>query len=202
MNKITFFLAAILISTVFTACGAATKTIMSKSQGERTDVFMEVTDGSAMPRGYGEVIIKANIKTHLEGYYIGESKESVHGRQSYPFLVNIDGQAALWNAPGVRDNKPAYDDEGKTSRDPEARDGMKYVLEKKVRVAAGPHKVFFGLPEDNYYTEADITVQNGATTVLEYKPVYRYKKITTRIPTFLNGISRYELLLNGNKLTT
>ena len=98
------------------------------------------------------------------------------------------------------DKKPAYDENGKTSLDPEARDGMKYVLEKKIRLSAGSHKVFFGLPEDNYFMEANITVQNGQTTVLEFRPVYRYKTIPTRIPTFLDGISHYELYINGAKL--
>jgi hypothetical protein len=169
-----------------------------ESESQRVDVFKEVAEGGPIPPGYSDLIIKANIKTHLEGYYIGESKESIHGKPSYPFLINIDGQAVRWNAPGVLDNKPAYDRDGKTSRDPEAGHGMKYLLEKKVRLAAGPHKIIFGLPEDNYAIEAGITVQNGETTVIEYIPVYRYKSLPARIPTFLHGIARYDLNLNGS----
>ncbi|OGW49892.1 MAG: hypothetical protein A2078_00780 [Nitrospirae bacterium GWC2_57_9] len=199
MDKLMRLVVAAVFGIVVIGCSATAKKMTIESRTERTDVFKEVTGGDPIPTGYGDVVIRGNIKTHLGGYYIGESKESVHGKESYPFLVNIDGQAALWSVPGVRDSKPAYDKDGKTSRDPEAREGMKYILEKKIRLAAGSHKVFFGLPADNYFIEADITVQNGETTVIEYKPVYRYKTMPTRIPTFLKGFSRYEIYLNGNK---
>ncbi|MDP2156637.1 MAG: hypothetical protein Q8K68_02875, partial [Nitrospirota bacterium] len=82
-----------------------------------------------------------------------ESKESLHGKVKYPFVVNIDGQAARWEVDGVKDVKPAYDADGKTSRDPEAGEGFRYVLEKKIRLRAGSHRVFFGLPEDNFSIE-------------------------------------------------
>jgi hypothetical protein len=189
----------VLLVALLTGCGAAAKIIISKSQSEVTDVFREVAAGEVIPAGYAEIVIRAEIKTHLEGYYIGESGGSVHGKGSYPFLVNIDGQAARWEAPGARDTRPAYDRDGKTSRDPEAGDGMKYLLERKLRLAAGHHNVFLGLPQENYCVEAGITVQSGETTVMEYKPVYRYKTLPTRIPSFLRGLSHYELSVNGKK---
>lgn len=95
---------------------------------------------------------------------------------------------------GVKDVKPAYvKDDGK-SRDPEAGKGMEYVLEKKIHLAAGPHKVFFGLSEESYYRTTDITVEDGRLYVLEFEPHYGYNHKPAR-STFLKGISNYEVSL-------
>ena len=105
----------------------------------------------------------------------------------------------LWKIKGEKHQLPKYV-EGKTSRDPEAGNGMKYVLEKKIRLAAGAHKVFFGLPEERYYTEADITVASENAYVLEFKPKYWHKHVPTRMQTFLKGIYRYEVYVNEVKV--
>jgi hypothetical protein len=60
--------------------------------------------------------------------------------------------------------------------------------------------VFFALPDDDYFIEADVTVKEGEQAVLEFKPVYKYKTFPTRIPTFLKGIKQYEVYLNGEKI--
>lgn len=181
-------------------CGATSREIQRLSESTKADIFAEIKEGETVPKGSAELRIKASIKTHLEGYYIGESKESLHGKPVYPFLLNIDGQGIVWNIEGVNDNKPKYYMDAKTSRDPEAGEGMKYFLEKKLRLAVGAHRVFFGLPEDNYSTELEISLKDGETYTLEFKPVYRSKRIPTRIPTFLKGIKKYEIYLNGKQL--
>ena len=191
-NKITIGVVVLVLGLALVGCGAAAKMIVAKSQSERADVFQEISGAEAIPAGYADLTIKANIKTHVEGYYIGESKESAHGKEVYPFLININGQAVLWKVKGEKHQLPKYVD-GKTSRDPEAGEGVKYVLEKKVRLAAGAHKVFFGLPEEPYHTITDITVQIGKAYVLEFKPGYRYKTLPTRIPTFFRGISQCQV---------
>jgi hypothetical protein len=169
------------------------KQISRMSQSEKIDVFKEgIIEGPA-PSGFANVVIKASIKTPLEGYYPLESKKSAHGKPDFTFLVNIDGQAILWKAAGRKHELPNYVD-GKTSCDPEAGEGMKYVLEKKVRLAAGAHNVFFGLPGEAYYTTTQITLKSGVLYVLEYKPVYWYKRLPTRIPTFLKGIDKFEVM--------
>lgn len=193
-----FLTSIVLIALV--GCGTAAKQIQMKSQSEKTDVFTEIKAGEPIPKGSAELIIKANIKTHIEGYYIGESKESLHGKQAYPFLINIDGQAVVWNTEGVKDSKPKYDKDGKTSRDPEAGEGIKYTLEKNFRLTTGTHRVFFGLPEDKYSVEVEITLKEGASSVLEFRPIYRTKRIPTRIPTFLEGINKYEVFLNDKQI--
>jgi hypothetical protein len=116
-----------------------------------------------------------------------------HGKAVCTFLINIDGQAILWQVEGRKHVLPEYVDD-KKSRDPEAGEGMKYILEKKVRVATGSHKVFFGLPDEPYYTTADISVKSGGLYVLEFKPDFRYKTVPTRIPTFLKGVDKFEVM--------
>lgn len=180
--------------TILVGCGASTKEIARMSQSGRANIFTEVPLEATVPEGFGDLIIKASIKTPVEGYYFFEFKESKHGKPGYPFLLNIDGQAVLWKVDGRKESIPRYDEKGKTSYDPEAGEGVKYVLEKKVRLAAGSHKVFFGLPDEPYYTTADISVKGGGLYVLEFKPDYCYKTSPTRIPTFLKGVDKFEVL--------
>jgi hypothetical protein len=197
MNRFMKFAIAITMGVTLIGCGAATKEIMRMSRSERTDVFTEVSAEGAAPAGLVDLVIKASIKTPLEGYYALESKGSVHGKPSYPFLVNIDDQAVLWKVGGVKETIPLYDEKGKVSHDPDAGVGMKYNLEKKVRLAAGPHTVFFGLPGEPYTTKVRLMLKEGGSPVLELKPHYRYKRRPTRLPTFLKGISSYEVAFTG-----
>jgi hypothetical protein len=200
MKRLLILLVAILAGLPLLGCGTTAKEIQARSQSGKTDVFTEVIGSKAIPKGFADLTIKADIKTHVEGYYILESKESLHGKEKYPFLVNIDGQVARWEVDGIRDVKPAYDGDGKTSRDPEAQEGFKYMLEKNIRLAVGSHKVFFGLPEDNHSTEVEVSLKEGEMNILEFRPIYRTKRIPTRIPTFLKGIDKYEVFLNGKKI--
>lgn len=191
MKRVSLSMLVVLLGIAIAGCGAASKAIAVKSQGERSDVFRELAAGESAPEGHAIVLIRAGIKTHLDGYYIVESNDSPHGKSTYPFIVNIDGQVMRWSAEGKLHQLPQYVD-GKTSRDPEAGEGMKYVLEKNILLAAGAHKVFLGLSAEPCYAVADITVRDGKAYVLEFKPVYRYKTIPVRIETFYRGISRYD----------
>jgi hypothetical protein len=186
-------LIVISVVAILAGCGATTREITRMSQSERTDVFTEIVSEGPIPAGYADMVIRASLKTPLAGYYPLESKRTSHGKEIYPFLVNIDGQAVLWQVEGRKNLLPEYVD-GKTSRDPEAGEGMKYVLEKKIRLALGSHKVFFGLPDELYYTTVDISLRSGGLCVLELKPVYRYKTVPTRIPSFLKGVDTFEVM--------
>jgi hypothetical protein len=183
----------ITVMSILASCGAMTKEIARMSQSERADVFVEISEGPA-PAGYADIVIRASIKTPLAGYYTLESKESTRGKDVCPILVNIDGQAILWKVDGQKHILPEYVD-GQTSRDPEAGEGMRYMLEKKVRLSAGSHKFFFGLPDEPYFMTTDISVRSGGLYSLELKPDYRYKTVPTRIPTFLNGVDKFEVLI-------
>jgi hypothetical protein len=187
------FVIVITAMAILASCGATTKEIARMSQSERADIFTEIVSEESAPTGYADMVIRASLKTPLAGYYPFESKESAHGKAVCPFLINIDGQAVLWQVEGRKHLLPKYVD-GKTSRDPEAGEGMKYVLEKKIQLAEGSHKVFFGLPDESYYTTVDIFLKSGGLYVLEFKPYYRYKIFPTRIPTFLKGVEKLEVM--------
>ncbi|PKN69160.1 MAG: hypothetical protein CVU54_11670 [Deltaproteobacteria bacterium HGW-Deltaproteobacteria-12] len=178
-------------------CGATAKTIKQKTQNERVGVFTEVKNADAPAQGFAVLNIKATIKTHLEGYYCLESKDSAHGKPGYPFLINIDGQAATWAVNGLKESVPLYDKDGKTSLDPEAGDGIKYILGKKIQLRPGTHKVFLVLPADDYFREVEITLKEGDSITLEFRPVYKFKTQPTRIPNFKKGIKEYEVYLNN-----
>jgi len=191
---------AALLAIALAGCGTTSRELYSKSQSGRTDVFAEIKQGTPIHEGFADLLITIHIKTPCAGYYIFEPKQSSHGKPGYPFLVNIDGQAALWKVEGTRDIKRAYDKDGKTSHDPEAGEGINYRLEKEVRLRAGTHKVFLGLPEDNYSIEVEITLQDGESAILEYEPIYNYKAHPTRIPSFLRGVRKYEVFFDKQEI--
>ena len=186
-----------IISIVLIGCGVTAKTIKQKTQNTRPDVFTEIKNDNTPSEGFVTLAIKATIKTPLEGYYLLESKDSVSGKRGYPFIINIDGQAAAWKVDGQKEILPSYDQDGKTSHDPEAGEGIKYVLKKKIQLRAGTYKVFVGLPNEDYIKELDIMLKEEKTYTLEFKPLYKYKTQPTRIPSFKKGIKEYEVYLNN-----
>src|SRR4030042_1294860 len=141
------------------SCGTALKEISLKSQSETTDVFKEVQGGELIPREFVELTITSSVKTHLEDHYLLESKKSLHGKPGYPFVINIDGQAVTWKVDGQKENTPTYDENGK--RSPEGGEGMRYNLQKKIFLRAGAHRIFFGLPEEHYFVEFEVTIKEG-----------------------------------------
>lgn len=191
------FLSAGLLFLMLAGCRTAAKEIQMKSHSEKTDVFREVKAGEAVPKGFVDMTIKASIKTHTEGQYPLEPKEQFHGNPDYPFLINIDGQAAIWKVNGSTDDTPLYDERGNRRTDPEAGTGVKYILDKKIKIAAGPHRIFFGLTAESVTKKIEVTLKDGEIYVLQLKPVYEYTIHPYRIPSFLEGVKDYEVFLNG-----
>ena len=154
-------------------CGAAREQIRTQSLTERQGVFQEVTTTNGPPPGFADVVVKASLKTHLSGEGpLLESRNSPHGGPFYHFVLNIDGQAVTWKAPGQRENLPVV--KGRGSQD--EGDGMRYTLEKKIRLRAGTHRIFLGVPDENYTKTMTVNLQEGKSNTLEYRPIYpRYK---------------------------
>jgi hypothetical protein len=110
----------------------------------------------------------------------------------YPFLVKVDGQAILWKAQGQKENTPFYDKKG--NRDPERGEGVKYILEKRIMLTLGPHKVILALPPANYFQEMVLTLRENRLHILEFKPVYKKGR---HYPIFLKGIKEFQVYLDG-----
>jgi hypothetical protein len=152
---------------------------------------------TTLPKGFVDLTITSSIKTHLEGFYLLESKDSLHGKPGYPFVLNIDGQAVTWKVDGQEEDTPPYDESGKIS--PEGGDGMRYNLQKKILLRVGAHNVFFALPEEELLLRFEFELQAGKSNVLEFRPVYRHHGKQPRH--FSHGVAEVEVVLNGNVIT-
>jgi uncharacterized protein YceK len=194
MNKTFIILFSALLVALLSGCGSALKEINTKSLSTRSDVFVEIKNDEAIPGGYANVIIKVSIKTPLTGYYLWESNDSFSGKPGFPFVFNIDGQAAVWKIDGQEESTSPYDEKGE--RTPDGGKGIRYILDKKIGLVAGSHKLFLGVPEDEYAREFVIFVKDGVS-ILEFKPVYRGDHQRTA-PSFLNGIHSFELFYDGS----
>jgi len=172
------FLAASIAA--FGGCSLFGPGIKSKSVSSRTDVFTEAAPQSVPAAGYVDLKIKASIKKDPDS------------EPEYPFVVNIDGQAARWGAPGRVETLPA-------AGSAEGGTGMKYTVERTLSLAEGHHDIFFAVPEDGWSVDFDVNLRGGKTYTLEFVPLYHYSPARERISNFHYGLYRYDVLLNGRK---
>jgi hypothetical protein len=188
MRRMFAFHFAITVGTVLAGCMTTSQFMTAKSQTARNDVFSEADVKGAIPNGYADLEISASIKTHTEGFYPLESRDSLHGKKGYPFVLNIDGQAVVWKVDGREETIPIHFEKG--GRIPEGGTGVKYEIQKKIRLAAGTHRVFFGLPTEDYYREFDVKLKEDRCYALMFEPVYNKQRRVTR--RFLNGLDWLE----------
>ncbi|MEK7382587.1 MAG: hypothetical protein AAB262_04800, partial [Elusimicrobiota bacterium] len=62
-------LSVLVLTGMLFGCGAATRELGRLSQSLRSDVFTEISISGEVPAGFADLIVRANIKTHAEGYY-------------------------------------------------------------------------------------------------------------------------------------
>ena len=186
MSTLGRYSALVLCGIILLGCTAASREIRVKSRSERKDVFSESVK-EPIPSGMAELHIRTSIKIKLERQFVRES--SIAGR-GYPFLMNIDGQAATWRVGGQRERN------GETRH--ERGEGLTYILERKLTLFAGSHKIFFGLPEEDTFVQFDVTMEDGQSYVLEFKPFYG--ECITGHKKFSHGVNRLGVLLNGNPI--
>ena len=195
---------------VMGGCGTSKKEIIEKSKSERVDVFSEISGESIAPEGFSDLVIKTSVKTHLEGFHLFPEK-SLHGKPSYSFVANIDGQGILWEVEGEMETTPVLTKAG--DRDPEGGEGMRYTLEKKIRLLTGTHTLFFGLPAENYSESIKITVKSARQHVFECRPIYKLEheeRIEAKpgvtnpgrrnIRSFVHGLRECEIFFDGTPL--
>ncbi len=173
-------------------CGGAAKQIRATSQSMATGVFTEVKDQQTPPKETVDLTIKASIKTPPEGYYLLE-RTPPRRKDGYPFELNIDGQEIVWKVERKSEITPRWDENGKII--PEGGEGIRYVLEKKIRLRPGFHHVVFGLPDENYFTEVKVSLREGEPHTLEFQPVYVMGRKHHK--SFYHGIKSYDAFLDG-----
>ncbi len=194
MRRIAVLLVVSVAGAILAGCVTTSQFMKAKSQTARNDAFSDADEKGAIPNGYADVEISASIKTHVEGYYPLESKDSLHGKKGYPFVLNIDGQTVVWKDGGEEEILPIYREKG--GRDPEGGTGVRYRIHKKIRLAGGYHRVFFGLPGECYYREFDVALEEGKTYSLALKPIYKRGNVR-HLPErrFVNGIEEFQQTL-------
>lgn len=197
----------VVLCVVIGGCVMSRKEIIERSRGERVGVFTEITGESVAPEGFSDLLIKTSVKTHVEGFHLFP-ETSLHGKPAYSFVVNIDGQGILWEVEGEMETTPVLTKAGE--RDPEGGEGMRYTLEKKIRLLSGTHTLFFGLPAESYSESIKITVKSAQQHVFECRPVYKLEqeeKIESKpgvtkpgrrnIRSFVSGLKECEMLFDG-----
>lgn len=187
-------LVGLVVGSILAGCMTTHPFMNAKSRSTRSDIFDEVGEKEAVPKGYADVEIRASIKTHAEGYYPLESKNSLHGKKGYPFVLNIDGQAVVWKVDGEEEIAPVYHENG--GRNPEGGAGIRYDIRKKIRLASGKHRVFLGLPGEGYYREFDVVLEEEKAYSMSFEPIYRKDNVRhLRERRFINGIEGYKKTL-------
>ena len=183
---------AVFLEFALVGCARNAPLINARSHSNRDGIFSEVTRQGAIPKGYADLEIQASIKTRPEGYFLFEPRDSVQGKPGFPFLLNVDGQAVTWKVDGLQEITPRYLEDG--SRNPEGGTGIRYVLDRRIRLQPGTHRVFFGLPGEDPFQEFDVTLKGDRLYVLRFDPVYKWRSFA-RSRHFIGGLSRYEKVL-------
>lgn len=161
----------------------------------RTDVFSEIKGKQPPPAGTVDLTIKASVKTPTHEHFLLESRTPPPAENGYLFELNIDGQEIVWKVEGVLEETPISDEKGRT---PEGGEGIRYILDKKIRLAPGAHHVVFGVPYDDYYTEVKMSLKEHEPHTLEFQPIYSAGR--RGYETYHRGISRTRVLLDGVRL--
>jgi len=181
-----------------TGCTQAMRKTTVPEQATMAGVFKETMD-SAIETGSVDVVIEISIKTHQPGFYLLEPEKSLHGKPGYPFVVTIDGQTAVWREDGQVEATPQYDAQGILV--PDGGEGRLYVLAKKLRMAQGIHRVEIELPEEGYASSVEVNLEEKSKPhLLKSVPVYR--RSGTSRPSFLHGLSRFDVFLDGKHIGT
>ena len=194
----TRYLVVLLITLVFIGCAHVTREhIMQKASGGGSS-FEEINEeDKQLPDGYSELLIKAWIKIPEEETYLINKKPPRKKISEYPFVLNINGQGVLWAVNCTFDGQSFHT---YYERNPEGGNGLMCRLKKRIRLKSGSCRVYFGLPEEEFETEVAISLADGSSNLLEFKPIYWEPGDNCR--RFWNGISSFDIFLNGKPYLT
>jgi hypothetical protein len=191
-KRVMAFLTGIALMAALGGCYGTAKPV---SAPQRTTVFTEVKEALPPPEGMVHLTLKASVKTPTPEHYLLESRPQQPLDEGFPFELEVDGQEIIWKVKGTLEKTPLSGPEGRL---PEGGDGMRYVLDRTIRLAAGPHHVVFGVPYDDYYTEVKISLEEGEAHTLEFQPIYAMGR--RGYQTFFRGISRTAVFLDGVRI--
>lgn len=187
-----------LVSSIILGCATRPSIIDQKLAENNKGAFTEY-NGGPVPADKSILNIKATLKTHkdTDGSYWFEKKNCPHGKPAYRFLLNIDGQSIVWTIDGKMENLPEYHPDGKPNRDPDAGEGIKYILDKRIAVSPGKHRLFFSLVDESLCKELNIIIQKGHEHYFEMKPLYRNHSRLQKWPSFQGELQSVEVHFDG-----
>lgn len=192
------YLAPLLTIFLFFGCTHTTREQIIEKGLEQASIFEEINEkDSQIPDGYSELLIKASIKIPQKQFYLINPRPPRRENSQYPFVLNINGQGVLWQVNCPLDEQRMY---VHTKRNPEGGKGLMCRLEKRIRLKFGSYKVYFGVPEEEFEIEVPIFLTDRFSSVLEFKPIYWQGGDHRR--TFWNGISNFDIFLNGKPYAT
>ncbi len=181
-------------------CGGTGELIRKQSFGTRSDVYAESGETTTIPQGFADLRVAFSVKTHRSGFHVLES--GTRGSAGYVLVLNIDGHATT--LPGVMSEEDTLDERPRT---PETGIGIRYRIEKNLRLRAGVHKVFIAVPEDEVAIEQKIQLEWGTRNELLLEPVYGTGVRPTygigkllfgkRGPNFCSHLRGIRMLMNG-----
>jgi hypothetical protein len=187
---------ALWITLAFFGCAHVTSEQIMRKASEGGSSFKEINEeNKRLPEGYSELLIKAWIKIPKKEIYLIKKRPPRGENSQYPFVLNINDQGVLWMVNCIFDKQKIYI---YNNRNPEGGEGLICRLEKRIRLKPSSYKVYFGLPEEEFETEVTISLTGGCSNVLELKPIYWQGGDHRR--TFRNGISNFDVFLNGKPL--
>ena len=185
--------AALLITLAFFGCAHVTQERIIQRASEEASSFEEINEkDSQLPEGHSELLVKAWIKIPKKETYLINKKPPRKENSEYPFVLNINGQGVLWAVNCTFDEQGMY---AYNKRNPEGGDGLMCRLEKRIRLRSGSYRIYFGLPEEEFETEVAISLADGSSNVLEFRPIYWKPGDNRRM--FWNGISSFDIFFNG-----
>jgi hypothetical protein len=191
-------LVALLATLVLFGCAHVTQQGIMEKASEKASSFEEINgEDRQLPEGYCELVIEATIKIPQEEFHIVKTRPPRYEHLQYPFVFNINGQGVLWMVNRTSDKQRTYLN---NKRNPEGGVGLICRLEKRIRLKSGSYKVYLGLPEEEFETEVVISLAAGSSNVLKFKPIYWRSGDNQR--TFCNGISSFDIFLNGKPYLT
>jgi len=195
MRKI--LLALLVAATVLGGCAVNDELVKKSMDSNRADVFVEVANEGAIPSGFADLEVALSVKTHADGAF---KKRDFHGTPYYKLLLNVDGQAVL-----VQGTLRKEITEANNPRDSEAGDGIRYVFNKKIRLAAGSHNVIVALPADDVAAERRLLLADGKLNKLVAVPVYSTSQEKSRITSntassFKQGVRSIMLIYNNSNI--
>jgi hypothetical protein len=187
----TRYLVVLLTTLVFLGCVHGTRERIMQKASEEASSFEEINEkDSQLPEDYTELLIKSSIKIPQKEFYLIKRKPPRNENSQYPFVLNINGQGVLLMVNCTLDKQRTYIN---NKRNPEGGEGLMCRLEKRIRLMSGYYKVYLGLPEEEFETEVTISLADGSSNVLEFKPIYWRSGDNRRM--FWKGISNFDIFL-------